>query len=509
MSETIHSNKRIAKNTMYLYIRMLLTMAIGLYASRVVLQVLGESDYGLYNVVGGVLTMFTMVSSALQVGTQRFLSFAIGEGDESKLKQTFSIALFFHIIIALIVLLLAESIGLWFLNNYLNIPHGRENAAHWIYQFTIISFVFSFLQVPFQSCIIAHEKMSIYAYMSIYETVTKLFIVLILPYIPLDKLISYGALLLLLNITSILIYNCYCRKQFLECRFSIKVDKKMAKDLVSYSGWNILGGSANVFSNQGINILLNIFCGTIINAARGLASSISSLLFNFVMNFQMAANPQIVKLYAAKELDKFHKLITDNCKIVTYLFLVLAIPAFLEIDFLLELWLGEFPKYTNIFIKISLMEIYLRTVNQPILYSIHASGKMKWQNIISSSLLFLTFPISFFVLKAGFSPVLVYIITTILWGANNIVCLYFSHIYTRLSIKETIIKVYLNTFIGGAIMFIVPFFLQSHFQLGWSRFIITCISSIFTSVIVIYYLGITKEARHFILYKIKKMRISG
>ena len=466
-------------------------MAIGLYASRVVLRVLGASDFGLYNVIGGVLTMFTVISSALQVGTQRFLSFALGENDEEKLKRTFSIAFGLHFIVALVVIVLAETVGLWFLNNYLNIPEGRGVAANWVYQFVILGFVFNFLQVPFQSSLIAHEKMNMYAYMSIYDAVMKLLVVFLLQIVTVDKLIAYAALLFSVHLSSILIYNFYCRKHFVECTFKIVTDKNLTREILTYSGWNIFGGSVNLFANQGVNILLNIFCGTVVNAARGLATTVNGLLSQFVSSFQIAANPQIVKLFAAKDYDGFYKLIINNCRIATYLFLFIAIPAFLEIDFILGLWLGNYPQYTNVFIQILLVECYLKTINQPILYSIHASGKMKWQNIVDSSLLFLIFPFSWIALKLGYPPTSVFVISAFFWSTNNIGCLYFSHKYTGLPVGRVLKDVYLNSIIGLVFMFIVPFIVSSHMDEGWIRFITVGFTSVITSFVIIYFWGLT------------------
>lgn len=501
---TILNNKCLAKNTLYLYLRTFITMIVGLYTSRIVLQVLGTSDFGLYNVVGGVLTMFTMISSALQVGTQRFLSFALGENDDEKLKKTFSIVLGLHFIVAIFVFVLAETIGLWFLDNYLNIPDGREQAALYVYQFTIFGFVFSFIQVPFQSCLIAHEKMSMYAYMSIFDAVMKLTIVIVLPFLTIDKLIAYAALLFLLHFITIFIYNIYCRRSFSECVFSISFDKTLTKEIVCYSGWNIFGGSVNLLANQGTNILLNIFYDTVVNAARGLTVTVNNILFQFVTSFQMAVDPQIVKLYAAKEMDKFHRLLINNCRIATYLYFLVAIPAFLEINFILRFWLGEYPVYTDIFIRIILIELYFKTVNQPILYSIHASGKMKWQNIVCSTLLFMIFPCNWIVLKWGCAPEMVFIISALFWGINNIGCLVFSNKYAGLSIRDVIIKVYGNTILGGSIMLLIPYLVSINVNEGWIGFIMVCSISVVCSAIVTYYWGLTDGMRQFLREKLYK-----
>lgn len=500
------NNKRIAKNTVYLYIRMLVIMVVGLYTSRVVLQVLGESDYGLYNVIGGLLTMFTMISSALQVGTQRFLSFALGEDNSEKLKKIFSISLGLHCIAALVIILLAETVGLWFLNNYLNIPDGRYTAAFWIYQFTIIGFAFTFIQVPFQSCLIAHEKMNVYAYMSIYDVTMKLLMVFILQVINLDKLVTYGALILLIQISSVIIYNIYCTRHFEECTYSITTDKKITKEIISYTGWNLLGGSAYVFSGQGVNILLNIFCGTAVNAARGIANTVNSLVNQFVGNIQIAANPQIVKFYANNELEQLYNLILNNAKIVAYLFLLIAIPISIEIRFVLKIWLGVYPLYTDVFILITFIEFFFRTINQPILYSIHASGQMKWQNIISSTLLFMIFPISWLFLKFGFLPQAVFFTSMVVFMINNFVCLFFANKYTGISIKIVLKEVYLNTLLGGIVMLAIPWFISLTLPESWLRLFIVFSTSLIASACVIYFYGLPQSVRVIINHKLRSLK---
>ena len=397
-------NNRIAKNTLYLYLRMFVTMAVSLYTSRVVLQVLGVSDYGLYNVIGGVIASFSMLSSALTVGTQRFLTYAMGERSEEKLKRTFSIALGLHVFLAIIVLVLSETIGLWFVCNKMNIPFGRMTAAICVYQFSIIAFIINLIQVPFQSCLISHERMNMYAYMSIYDVVMKLLVVFIISFTPIDKLIIYGAMILLVQTSSALIYNYYCRKHFSECTFKIQSDRQLTKEMLSYTGWNLFGGSLVFVTGQGINILFNIFCGTIVNAAQGIAQNINSLINHFVSNFQIAVNPQIVKQFAAKEYKSLFRLVINNARLAEYLYLFIAIPVFIEIEFILTIWLGEVPEYTASFIRIILIQSALSPIDYPVGMLIHASGKMKWPSIITTIPLYSIFIIAYYLLKNGFSP---------------------------------------------------------------------------------------------------------
>lgn len=502
MSSTEQSNnKRIAKNTVYLYIRMFFTMIVALYKSRIVLQVLGDSDYGLYNVIGGVLTMFSMFSGALMVGTQRFLTFALGERDFGKLQRVFSLALGLHIAMAVFILLLSETIGLWFLYEYLKIPDGRMTAALWVYQFTILGFLINLIQLPFQACLIAHEKMSMYAYMGIYDVAMKLMLVIMLQYVTFDKLILYAALVFVVNFTSAVIYNFYSRRHFSECAFKIAWDGDLAREFVSYSGWNLIGGSFGFFTNQGINILLNIFCGTVVNAARGLSMMVNSYVTSFVNNFQTAASPQIIKMFAAKEYDGLYRLVINNCRMAEYLFLLVAIPLFIEVDFVLTLWLGKYPAYTAIFIQIILIQSAESTVNYPIGILIHASGRMKNPSI-SAGVVILIFPASYLLLKWGYSPVAVYIASAIIWFYLNVCNLYFANKYTKIPIKQVLKEVYANIVIGGAIMFLPPFIVSGQMEEGWLRFITVGSVSFLTSVLVIYAWGMTPGMRLMVLKKI-------
>lgn len=497
------SNKRIAKNTMYLYIRMLLTMIISLYTSRVVLSVLGVSDYGLYNVVGGVITMFSMFSGTLAGGTQRFLTYAIGKNDFQELRKVFSISLGLHFAVSGILLILAETLGVWFLYTQLMIPEGRMIAAFWVYQFSIIAFIISVIQIPFMSSLIAHEKMDIYAYMSIYDVVMKLLIVFLIQWLAYDKLILYGFLIMLVNITSILIYISYCIKKFPECTLHLLWDNKLGKEILTFSGWGIFGNSIGFLSNQGINILLNIFFGTIVNAARGISNTINYCIVSFVSNFQTAVNPQIVKLYAAKEYNEFYSLVVNNARAAAYLYLFLAIPAFLEVNFCLNLWLGEYPQYTAIFVRIILIQSTFQTINRPFVIMVQAPGKMKWPNLTAGITLMMMFPVSYIALKMGCTPITIYIICAIIWSFDNIWNIYWSHHYTGIPISTILQKVYFNVFIGAIIMFIVPYIVSSFMEKGWLRFLCVGLTSICTSVIVIYVWGMTEGMKHLVLHKLK------
>ena len=482
---------------------MALVVIIGLFTSRVVLQVLGASDYGLYNVTSGILTLFMSVKGALLVGTQRFLNLAMGEGNKEKLKSIFSISLGLHLIICLCILILGETIGLWFVYNYLNIPDGRFVAAMWVYQLALVGFIINLIQLPFQACIVAHEDMSIYAFVGIYEVMINLLIIYLVKYIDFDKLILYAILVFVLHVSVVLIYNRYCRRHYEECTLKVVADKTLALDIVSFSGWNLLGGSMSPITNQGINILLNIFFGTVVNAARGLSVSVSSYIASFVTNFQMAANPQIIKLYAEKQWDKLHNLINNSARVSAYLFLIIAIPFFIEIKYILHIWLGDYPPYTDVFIRIILLQTFIQAVNRPINMSVQASGNVKWLNILDSVLLVLIMPLSYVFLKMGFPPTTVYWVNILFFVADTLLCQYFAHIYVALPIKTLFVKVYANSFIGGLLIFIPSYFVSLLLQDPLTRFVGVLGTSLIASAIVLYFWGLTPGMKTMIISKIR------
>ena len=486
---------------------MFITILVSLYTSRIVLQVLGASDYGLYSVVAGVLTMFAMFNGALTTGTQRFLNYAMGEGDDEKLKKTFSIAFTLHVYVVLVLFVIGQTIGYWFVVNYLNIPDGRMTAAIWVYELSLLSFLISLVQIPFQSCIIAHEHMNIYAYMSIYDVVMKLIVIFLIQFLTYDKLILYAVLIFAVHTSSVVIYNRYCRHHYEECRFKMDSDKGMMKEIAMYSGWNLLGGSIGPITNQGVNILLNIFCGTIVNAARGLSITVSTYVIQFVSNFQMAANPQIVKLYAAKENEKFYRLIVNNCRISVYLFLLIAIPVFIEIEFVLGIWLGDYPDYTEVFIQIILVQSFFQAINRPINMSVHASGNIKWMNITNAVFMLIVLPACYVVLKLGYSPVVVYWVNVLFFATDNVVCLYFSHKYTRLPLGKILKDVYLNSIIGATLMFIIPYMISLQMNEGVIRFFVIGSVSMVASMVVIYFLGLTPGMRTLVKEKINTLDV--
>ena len=342
-----HKTNKIVKNTVILYVRMFFTMLVSLYTTRVVLTTLGIEDYGIYNIIGGIIIMFSFINNAMTIATQRFLAYELGLQDFEKLKKTFSMSMTAHISIALLIIILSETVGLWFVNNQLNIPGNRMYAANWVYQFTILTFTLNVLQVPYNASVIAHEKMTFYAYLSVIEVSLKLIIVFLLQYGGFDILIFYSILVSCVSIIILLTYKTYCTKKFESCNYHFFWDSEMYKKLLSFLSWSLLGNVSLISAYQGVNIMLNIFIGVTINAAMGIANQVTAALNGFVGNFQTAFKPQIIKSFASGDHEYLMKLIFSTSKISFFLLFILAAPIIFNMDIILDLWLKNVPEYAK------------------------------------------------------------------------------------------------------------------------------------------------------------------
>ena len=498
------NNKRIAKNTLMLYFRMLLTLIVGLYTSRIVLQTLGASDYGLYNVVGGVITLFTFLNGTLATGTQRFLTFALGEDNYDKLCSVFSTASYLHVLFAIIILVVSEIVGLYLLYHKMQIPDGRMEAAFWVFQFSTVAAMVAVVQVPYMSSLIAHEKMDIYAWVSIYDSVLKLLIVYLIQIVNSDKLILYAFLFFVAHISTALIYMIYCRQKYKECRMFGGFDKKTFREIASFSGWNVFGCGAVALQGQGVNILLNMFFGTVVNAARGIAFQVNNIILQFVNNFQVAVNPQIVKLFASGQKEQMIRLVINNSKIAAYLLLLIAIPLFIELDFVLYIWLGEYPKYTSIFLRIIIIQSLVQTITRPVVMAIHAVGKMKAVNITAGSALLLILPITYILLRIGVSPVTVFWVNLIPWFIELFFELYWLKRYIDFPFWGFYKRVYAVVFPLAFLMFAIPYFIKLYSRLdGWISLLVTCMVSTIFTLLIVGSLGISKSQRKHILNNVR------
>jgi len=495
------NNKRIAKNTILLYFRMLLTMGVSLYTSRIVLNTLGIEDFGIYNVVGGVVIMFSFLNSSMSSATQRFLSFELGKGDYAQLKKVFSMSVNIHAVIAIAIFILAESIGLWFLNAKLNIPVERLEAANWVYQFSVLSFMLTIMGVPYNATIIAHERMSVYAWVSIIEVVLKLAIVFVLVWFGFDKLKLYAVLIFAVTTVTWTIYRIYCKQHFTESKYRFSWDKSLFKTLMNYAGWNLFGNVAAVAYNQGINIMLNIFFGPVINASRGIAYQVNGAVSGFVSNFQMSMNPQIVKSYAASDIKYMHQIIFQGAKYSFFLLLILSLPILLETEIILKTWLKIVPEYTIIFTQLAIINVLIDCVSGPLMTAAQASGKIKKYQAVVGGLLLLILPISYLLLKLGFPP------QSTLYVSISISII---ALFARLIIISPLVNLSILTFLRSVIFRILlvagvsvlfPLIVKQSINNGFLQFFVVCISSVISVVLSIYWLGLRIEEQLFMKNK--------
>lgn len=504
MSTSSENNKRIAKNTLMLYFRMLVMMAVSLYTSRVVLDTLGVSDYGIYNVVGGFVTMFSLISGAMTTATQRFLSFAIGEGKTKEVTSLFSTAVIIHIGLALIILVAGETIGVWFVANKMNFPPGRYTAAIWVFEFSLLTFLVSVINVPYNAAIIAYEKMSAFAYISIIEVVLKLVIVYLLLITPFDRLIFYAILMAVVQLGVQLIYASYTHRKIKTCHCNWKLNHEYFKQMTSFVSWNLIGSLAGVCKDQGLNVVLNLFFGTAVNAARGVAIQVSTAINRFVSNFQMAMNPQIVKLYAAGEKKEMFKLVFRGSRFSYLLLLCLSLPVVIEAPFILNIWLVKVHDYTVVFLRLIIFTALIDSLSNTLITSMHASGKVRDYQIVVGGLSLLTLPFAYVLLKMGYSPTSALVASLII----SIACLIARVALLSKSIDFPAISFLLNValkmFILTIASYIIPLALYNITAVNWWTFILVCLVSFVSGVIFSYCLGIEKHERDVIVSKVKE-----
>ena len=408
------NNKRIVKNVLFLYFRMFLIIAVSLYTSRVVLKVLGVTDFGIYNVIGGVVALMGLLNGAMTSATNRFFAFELGKNDEVALKRTFSMSINIYLIVAIFIVILAETIGLWFVNTQLVIPADRLSAANYAYQFSVLSCIVALFTIPFNASIIAHEDMSAFAYISIVEVVLKLAVVYLLNLFSFDKLSFYSILLFLVSMSITISYGFYCRIHYGECRYSFNWDKSLFKKLISYSGWNLFGATAAVVKTQGLNILLNVFFSPSVNASRGISAQVNAGVKQFSNNFFMAVRPQIIKYYAQNDLVNMFKLVIRSTKLTSFLLLALTVPLILDAPFVINLWLGQMPEYVVIFTRLMLIINIVEGMAHPLMTSCHATGRVALYQSVVGLLLIFNVPISYIFLKLGFQPPVVYVISFVI-----------------------------------------------------------------------------------------------
>lgn len=508
MDSHTENTKRIAKNTLMLYGRMLFSMVVSLYTSRVVLNTLGVEDYGIQNVVGGFVTMFSIISSSLSSSVSRFLTFELGKGDINRLKRVFSTSMIIHIGLVIIVVIAAETIGIWFVNHKMVIPPERMCAANWVFQASVATFCFGLLSTPYNASIISHEHMGAFAYIGILEVCLKLGIILFVAHSPwnFDRLIVYSLLLLAVSISIRYAYWMYCRKHFEECRIQLSYDKQYFKEMGAFAGWNFIGCTAGLLKDQGINILLNLFYGPIVNAARGIAVIVSNSVSGFANNFMTALNPQITKSYAAGEKDYTMSLVERGSRFSFYVIFIFALPLCLETEFILNLWLKEYPNHTINFVRLILILSLSDILSNTLINLQSATGKIRDYQIVVGGTLMLNFPLSYFALKMNLPPESTLAIAIIISVCCMILRLLFLRKMAGLSVRSFIIHVYTNVLSVVILSSIIPFVIHNMIPIGWERFIITCATSLLCSSIVILFIGCNRNERSFIFSKISIFR---
>lgn len=492
------NNRRIATNTLMLYVRMLVIMAIGLYTSRVVLQTLGVSDFGLYNVVGGVVTTVAFLNSALTAASQRFISFELGRGNDSELNRVFSTSVTVHAILAVICFILVESVGSWFLNYRMNIAPERLFAANCVFQCSILTFMINVISVPYSAAIVAHEKMSVFAYISILEAVMKLVIVFILLFVDYDKLIVYALLQLTVALIVRFCYSIYCKCNFEECKFRFLFDKEIFKRMFSFAGWSVVGNIGFTMKDPLSNIILNLFFGTTINAARGIAIQVNSLVNSFVANFGMAMNPQIVKRYAAGEHDRCMSLVYNGARLSFYLITVISIPVIINIDYILNLWLGVVPEYTSIFFILTLFASLIVSLGGTSSVAVQATGRIKWFSIGISIILMSELPIAYILLKFGYPPYAAMIPTLVMAFAAVLFRFYILKrnvgLYSwRVFLLHIVARCFLTFGLALSISWFIRSIILHHDSFLW--LILNSLISLVVTICLIFILGIDKGER--------------
>ena len=489
------NTKRIVKNTGFLYMRMLVMMAIGFITTRVMLKALGVTNYGINDVVGGLVAMFSMLSASLSGAVSRFFTFGLGKGDMKHLRVVFSTSINIHILLAIIVVIAIETVGVWFLNNRMVIPADRLYAANWVLQCSTITFAINLLSVPYRAAIIAHERMSAFAYLTIFDAAAKLLIVCAVYFYGGDKLI----LLAVLNITPALIsqviYWRYCKRNFVECEYRFVTDKKLFKEIFGFAGWSFIGNTAGLMKNQGVNVVLNVCVGTSINAARGIAMQVNGMVMQFINNFTMALNPQIIKDYAAGQLQRMHKLMFQGTKLSYYIFMVLSIPLIFEVEAFLTLWLGEVPAHTVLFTRLVLVLSLAEIVSYTLITAQNATGKIRDYQIVVGGILLLNLPVSYLLLRLGMFPEITVIVAIVVSQLCLVARLWFLRRMIDFPVRQFIIKVYLNVISVTLLSLIVPAACYVLMPPGYTRvFVLGCLSVV-SSIAAVYFVGCTREER--------------
>ena len=503
MTDISANNTRIAKNTLLLYFRMLFMMIVSLYTSRVVLNALGVEDFGIYNIAGGIITMFSFLNSAMSSSTQRYITFELGKEDHRQLHKVFRTSVNIHLLIALFILILGETVGLWFLYEKMIIPPARMYAAFWVYQFSVINMMVMIISVPYNATIIAHEKMSAFAYISLAEVLLKLGIVYLLYLTQYDKLIFYTALLCGMQLLICIIYNCYCRHHFEETCYDWIWDSKLFKEMIGFAGWNLWGGCAFIFFTQGLNILLNMFFGPVVNAARGVAVQVQGAVVQFSTNFQTALNPQITKSYAIGDFIYMHNLIFRSSKFTFLLLATISFPLILETDMILRLWLKTVPHYTVLFVRLMLCIVIIDAMAGAFMVAAQSTGRIRvYQSVIGGILLSIV-PISYLVLKLGAEPSSVFVVHLFICVFAFIVRLFIIHSMISFPLRSYFYQVLLRCLFVLLLAIPLPIVLLYVLPATLWIGLLVCVVSVVAMLLSSFVIGLTGDEKKIVFNKIK------
>lgn len=493
------NNKRIIKNTLYLTIRMIFVLGVSLYTTRIFLSVLGVEDFGIYNVVGSFVTMFAFLNNAMTTGIQRFYNIELGKHGVMGANKVYITSIYSQFVLAFVILILAETVGLWYMYNKMVIADVRFEAALWIFQFSVMSLLINIMSVPFSGAIMAHEKMDFYALVSIVDVLLKLGVAIILPYVPTDKLVTYGVLMLIISVANFAMYAIYARVKFEEIRFTLVFHKTLFKNLLSFSGWNIFGKIAIMFKEQGLNMLLNFFFGPVVNAARGVAFQVNNALAGFVSNINIAVKPQLTQSYAQGEKQRTFSLMFSISKLCYLILLVLAIPICTEINYILHIWLGgNVPDYTGIFVVIVIATTFINNLNAPVSYVVHAIGKMKKYQIITTTIELCILPVAYVILKMGAEPWVVFLVAFFFVSIGQIASLFILKELERFSIRQYVKEVALPLFFITICSIIIPYLFTCGFSECFGRLIVVFVISTLTIIVLSYIFAMNKTEKDMI-----------
>ena len=504
-TQSSDNNKRIAKNTLLLYFRMLFMMVVSLYTSRVILNALGVEDFGIYNVVGGVVAMFSVISGSLSAAISRFITYELGKGDQSKLNKIFSASVTIQLLLSLIIVVLIESVGVWFLNAKMTIPETRMTAANWVLQFSIITFVINLISVPYNAAIIAHEKMSAFAYISILEAVCKLAIAFLIMVSPMDKLIFYAILMCAVSIIVRFTYGHYCKKHFAECTYHFHWDKDILKQMFGFAGWNFIGAASAVLRDQGGNIVINLFYGPAVNASRGIAIQVNHAITGFVQNFMVALNPQITKSYASGDREYMMTLIFQGARLSFYMLLLLSLPVLVNTHYILVIWLKLVPEHAVLFVQLILTFAMCESISNPLITAMLATGKIRNYQIVVGGLQMMNLPISYVCLRLGCMPESVLIVAICISQCCLTARLYMLRGLIGLSSIQYIKKVYLNVIAVTLCSVAIPCIVSNYIEESFISFIVLSLVAMACTIVVEFYIGCNQKERAFVISKVGKM----